>query len=157
MANEFLTKEDLLTLVKTILELVTQSTDRRVKLLGEKLIDNNQNEFISNEETKLLNEANKVANMTIGNIATDLKNSEAAKILQKTITDLEEVIEELEQFNIFIGIFAKLINVFSRISQVVAAGGGSVAIISSLVNDLIKLADPVVERGGLDSYIPGAI
>lgn len=158
MANEILTKQDLLTSVKILVEIVHISTTQRIELLNQKLIDNSQNQFISNEETKLLNEANRAANMTIANIATDLKNGNAAKILNNTINDLTKVIEQLKQFNTFIAIFAKLIDVFSRINQVVAAGGGTVAVISSLVNELTNLADPVVERGEeVDRYIPGAI
>ena len=106
----------------------------------------------------LYNEANKAANQAIEEIATDLKESEAAKVLEKTITDLQAAIDELKKFNTFIGIFAKLISVFSRISQVVAAGGGAVAVISSLVNELTDLANPVQSRGGEDSDpIPGTI
>ncbi|MEC4818905.1 MAG: hypothetical protein SAK29_37370, partial [Scytonema sp. PMC 1069.18] len=108
----------------------------------------------------LLNEANRAANLAIKTIATDLKNSEASKVLQKTIIDLQEVIEQLEKFNIFIGIFAKLITVFSRINQVIAAGGGAVVVISSLVDELIKLSNSVAERGGdnnEDNYVPGTM
>ncbi len=158
MANELLTKKDLLKLTKVILDLVKVSTKQRIDLLDEGLINNNQNAFISNEEVKLLNEANKAANQAIEEIATDLKQSEAAKVLEKTITDLQGVIDELKRFNTFIGIFAKLISVFSRISQVVAAGGGAVAVISSLVNELTELANSVGSRGGENSEpIPGTI
>lgn len=158
MANELLTKQDLLKLIKVIIDLVEVSTKRRIDLFDEGLINNNQNAFIFNEEVKLLNEANKAANQAIEEIATDLSESKAAKVLEKTITDLQAVIDELKKFNTFIAIFAKLISVFSRISQVVAAGGGAVAVISSLVNELIELADTVESRGGEDSdFKPGTI
>ncbi|WP_414584740.1 hypothetical protein [Scytonema sp. PCC 10023] len=159
MSNEFLTKQDLLFLTKKTVELVNKSTNQRIKLLDLDIIDNNQNTFISNEEAKLLNEANRAANLAIKTITTDLKNSEASKVLQKTIIDLQEVIEQLEKFNIFIGIFAKLITVFSRINQVIAAGGGAVVVISSLVDELIKLSNSVGERGGgnNEDYVPGTI
>ncbi|MEC4883976.1 MAG: hypothetical protein SAL70_21995 [Scytonema sp. PMC 1070.18] len=160
MPNEFLTKKDLLFLTKKTVELVNKSTNQRIKLFDLDIIDNNQNTFLSNEEAKLLNEANRAANLAIKTIATDLKNSEASKVLQKTIIDLQEVIEQLEKFNIFIGIFAKLITVFSRINQVIAAGGGAVVVISSLVDELIKLSNSVAERGGdnnEDNYVPGTM
>jgi hypothetical protein len=158
MANDLLTKKDLLKLTKFIINLVKVSTKQRIDLLEEGLINNNQNAFIFNEEVKLLNEANKAANQAIEEIATDLKQGEAAKVLEKTINDLQAAIDELKKFNTFIGIFAKLISVFSRISQVVAAGGGAVAVISSLVNELTELANPVQSRGGEDSDpIPGTI
>ncbi|KYC36091.1 hypothetical protein WA1_40850 [Scytonema hofmannii PCC 7110] len=158
MANEFLTKKDLLKLTKVIIDLVKVSTKQRIDLFDEGLINNNQNAFIFNEEVKLLNEANKAANQAIEEIATDLKKGEAAKVLEKTITDLQAVINELKRFDTFIGIFAKLISVFSRISQVIAAGGGAVAVISSLVNELIELANPVESQGVEDSdFIAGTI
>ncbi|KAB8320364.1 hypothetical protein SD81_001795 [Tolypothrix campylonemoides VB511288] len=158
MANELLTTNDLQDLAEFIGDLVNLSQKKRRNLLREGLINNNQNAFISNEEVKLLNEANNAANRAIEEIATDLTKGEAAKVLKKTINDLQAAINELKRFNTFIGIFGKLINVFSRISQVVAAGGGAVAVISSLVNELIELANPVGSRGGENSEpIPGTI
>ncbi|BAZ22283.1 hypothetical protein NIES4073_31650 [Kalymmatonema gypsitolerans NIES-4073] len=158
MANELLTTNDLQDLAQFIGDLVNLSQKKRRKLLREGLINNNQSAFISNQEGQLLNEANTVANRAIEEIATDLKKGKAAKVLEKTINDLQAAINELKRFNTFIGILGKLINVFSRISQVVAAGGGAVAVISSLVNELTELANPVGSRGGEDSDpIPGTI
>ncbi len=158
MANELLTTNDLQNLAQFIGDLVNLSQKKRRKLLREGLINNNQSAFISNQEGQLLNEANTVANRAIEEIATDLTKGEAAKVLEKTINDLQAAINELKRFNTFIGILGKLINVFSRISQVVAAGGGAVAVISSLVNELIELANPVESRGAENSEpIPGTI
>jgi len=61
MANQLLTKKDLLKMTKVIINLVKVSTKQRIDLLEEGLINNNQNAFIFNEEVKLLNEANKAA------------------------------------------------------------------------------------------------
>ncbi|MEH2038618.1 MAG: YcaO-like family protein [Nostoc sp.] len=74
-------------------ELVEVSTKQRTDLSEQGKINSHQNALLFNEEVKLLNLANQSANLMIGKILTDLERSEAAKVLQTTIKNLNAVIK----------------------------------------------------------------
>lgn len=145
MANTSLTATELFGLVKDIIELVSKSANHRVDLVQAGKLDLAHSRNINGLEGRLLNLANELTNVAIDKtIRTDL--SGAAQVLKKTTGDLTAVINQLNDFNNFVGTLANLINIFSRISQAIA--GGTTAVISTLVEGIKNLANTMASPSG---------
>ena len=149
MDNMSLTTTDLMNLVNSLLDLVKFSTQHRGDLLRKKQINRDQNANIFDFELRLLSLANQAANSDINEIITDIKD--VGKVLTETTKDLQAVIDKLNSYNQISQTFAKVVNIFSRISQAIA--GGTIAIIEALVQELNNIGSRDIERISLPGQI----
>lgn len=132
MSNKCLTTQDLLNLAQAIHQLISISATQRVELYRNNQITLDQSRSIFGFESRLSNLANELVNLAIKSIITDLED--AASVLNKTTENLKSVIQQLTDFNNFIGTLAKLVNLFSRITQAIA--GGSTAIVRDAIAEI---------------------
>lgn len=149
MTDTSLTTTDLMNLVHILLDVVKVSTQHRGELLRKNQITREQNAQIFDFELRLLSLSNWAANSAIHEILTDIQD--AGQVLSETTDNLKTVIDHLNSFGSFFGTLAKLVNIFSRITQAIA--GGTTAIIEALVQELNNIGS----RGFENVSTPGQI
>ncbi|MDF5715653.1 MAG: hypothetical protein PUP93_17660 [Rhizonema sp. NSF051] len=149
MADTSLTKTDLMNLVTNLLDVVGVSTEHRGELLRKNQINREQNAEFFDLELRLLSLANRAANSAINEVLTDIKD--AGEALTETTKHLQTVIDKLNSFGSFFDTLAKLVNVFSRITQAIT--GGTTAIIEALVQELNNIGSRGLERVSLPGQI----